>query len=86
MGAVGVKALVRPFFCYATATKTAIANTTATATTTATKTATATHDRNPKLQPTTATKTATRKPPLFISNIKTGQSYDQVRRDHYQTY
>ena len=76
MGAVGVKALVRPFFCYA--------NTTAT--TTATKTATATHDRNPKLQPTTATKTATRKPPLFISNIKTGQSYDQVRRDHYQTY
>lgn len=63
MGAVGVKALVRPFFCYATATKTAIANTTATATT-----------------------TATRKPPLFISNIKTGQSYDQVRRDHYQTY
>jgi NTP pyrophosphatase (non-canonical NTP hydrolase) len=59
MGAVGVKALVRPFFCYATATKTAIANTTATATTTATKTATATHDRNPKLQPTTATTTAT---------------------------
>ena len=77
MGAVGVKALVHPFFCYATATatKTAIANTTATAT--ATKTATKTA---------TATKTKTRKPPLFISNIKTGQSYDQVRRDHYQTY
>ena len=48
MGAVGVKALVRPFFCYATATKTAIANTTATATKTANTTATK-----------TATKTAT---------------------------
>ena len=53
MGAVGVKALVHPFFCYATATatKTAIANTTATttATKTATKTATATQNQEATL-------------------------------------
>ena len=57
MGAVGVKALVRPFFCYATATKTAIANTTATATATATKTAIA---NTTATATTTATKTATK--------------------------
>lgn len=42
MGAVGVKALVRPFFCYANTTATTTATKIATATTTATKTATKT--------------------------------------------
>ncbi len=49
MGAVGVKALVHPFFCYAntTATKIEIATTTATKIATATTTATK-HNRNPQ--------------------------------------
>jgi len=42
MGAVGVKALVHPFFCYANTTATTTATKIATATTTATKTATKT--------------------------------------------
>jgi len=46
MGAVGVKALVHPFFCYANTTATTTATKIATATTTATKIATATHDCN----------------------------------------
>lgn len=52
MGAVGVKALVHPFFCYANTTATTTATKIEIATTTATKIATATHDcnhnRNPK--------------------------------------
>ena len=46
MGAVGVKALVHPFFCYANTTATTTATKIEIATTTATKIATATHDCN----------------------------------------